>query len=79
MDVDPEEQFVDGEHTPDSLSSVEDVIPEEEVDPLVAAELAKEEGNTKFKVRKYGEAIDLYTKASSESLTRIYSGVCGRS
>ena len=79
MNVDPEEQFVDGERTPDSLSSLEEEIPEEEVDPVVAAELAKEEGNARFKVKKYGEAIDLYTKASSESLTHISCGVCGRS
>lgn len=79
MDVDPEESFLNGEQTPDSLSSVGEEFLEQEVDPVVTAELAKEEGNAKFKVKKYGEAIDLYTKAASESLDCIHSGVCDRS
>ncbi|KAF9517087.1 hypothetical protein BS47DRAFT_1375789 [Hydnum rufescens UP504] len=62
MEVDPEE-FPNEEQTTDTLSSLEEETPEEKVDPIVAAELAKELGNAKFKVKKYGEAIDLYTQA----------------
>lgn len=36
---------------------------EPEIDPLVAAEQAKEEGNVEFKLGHYSKSIDLYTKA----------------
>jgi hypothetical protein len=77
MEVDPEE-FLNEEQTTDTLSSVEEETPEEKVDPIVAAELAKEQGNARFKVKKYGEAIDLYTQAFGKLLARIYWGVWGR-
>ncbi|KAJ7746729.1 hypothetical protein DFH07DRAFT_962814 [Mycena maculata] len=37
--------------------------PEEEGDILVRAEKVKEQGNVAFKAKRFGEAIDLYTKA----------------
>lgn len=68
MDIDPTEAPANEEQSSDPSSSSEDEVQEvEEVDPIVAADRAKEEGNAKFKVKKYGEAIDLYTEAFSMS------------
>ncbi|KAF8316628.1 TPR-like protein [Clavulina sp. PMI_390] len=41
----------------------EEAEPEPEEDPVVVAERYKEEGNVQFKQQRYGNAIDLYTKA----------------
>ena len=41
-------------------------VEESPEDPIVAAARLKDEGNEKFKIGKYGEAIDLYTKAHGE-------------
>lgn len=51
----------DGEYS--EVESDEEVVEEVQEDPLVAAERAKEEGNVQFKQGRYGNAIDLYTKA----------------
>lgn len=37
--------------------------PEEEGDILIRAEKVKEQGNVAFKAKRFGDAIDLYTKA----------------
>lgn len=46
---------------------------EEQEDPLIAAERAKEEGNTQFKQQRYGMAIDLYTRAHGASFIICFS------
>ena len=38
------------------------------VDPEAEGERLKEQGNNAFKSKRYGEAVDLYTKAISESI-----------
>ena len=53
-----------------SVSEQSDVVESPE-DPIVAAAQLKDEGNAKFKVKKYGEAIDLYTKAYGEIILSI--------
>lgn len=47
---------------------------EEGLEPGVLAERTKEQGNVAFKAKRYGEAINLYTKAISAS-SRCKSGV----
>jgi hypothetical protein len=43
----------------------EDMAEEILIDPAIRAEQLKEEGNAKFKARKYDDAIRLYTEAIS--------------
>ena len=38
------------------------------MDPIAEGERLKEEGNVAFKAKRYGEAVDLYTKAIGEFL-----------
>lgn len=50
------------------------------VDPEVEGERLKEQGNGAFKAKRYGEAVDLYTKAISEyHLLTGYTVWCGDS
>lgn len=62
---DADEEVVSGSSDGDysDVESEEEVVEEVKEDPLAAAERAKEEGNTQFKLQRYGNAIDLYTKA----------------
>ncbi|KAG6865143.1 hypothetical protein C0991_004825, partial [Blastosporella zonata] len=48
---------------PSSPSPNLNSTPEPEEDPITSAEKVKEQGNVSFKAGKYGDAIDLYTKA----------------
>jgi DnaJ family protein C protein 7 len=42
-------------------------VPEEQVDPAVLAERTKEQGNIAFKAKRYGEAVNHYSKAIGAS------------
>jgi hypothetical protein len=44
----------------------EEQEPMESIDPTVEGERLKEEGNTAFKAKRYGEAISLYAEAIGE-------------
>lgn len=76
-DDDDEEPELEDFHSaaPAPAPEPEPVV-EEEIDPLVAAEQAKEEGNAKFRQGHYGAAIDLYTKAHRECDALIFIVVC---
>jgi epidermal growth factor receptor substrate 15 len=55
----PDEEAPEGENAADP-----DSPPDSEPDPtVIAAEILKEQGNDSFKSGRYGEAIDLYSKA----------------
>ncbi|KZV65038.1 hypothetical protein PENSPDRAFT_147355 [Peniophora sp. CONT] len=47
------------------------------VDPEVEGERLKEQGNDAFKAKRYGEAVDLYTKAISEYNSFSWMIGCG--
>ncbi|KAJ7777277.1 hypothetical protein B0H16DRAFT_1302037 [Mycena metata] len=49
------------EHTPEPEQESEPEEPEEDI--LVRAEKVKEQGNVAFKAKRFGDAVDLYTKA----------------
>ena len=56
--------------TPSPVATSES--PEPEMDAAERAEQIKEQGNVAFKAGKYGEAIDLYTKAMGEPLSSYH-------
>ena len=70
-----EDSISDDDLSQFSVSEQSDVVESPE-DPIVAAAQLKDEGNVKFKVKKYGEAIDLYTKAHGESITIYHTSLC---
>ncbi|KAF8196788.1 hypothetical protein K438DRAFT_1585463 [Mycena galopus ATCC 62051] len=51
------------EHTPSPPPEESELEPEPEEDILVRAEKVKEQGNVAFKAKRFGDAVDLYTKA----------------
>lgn len=55
--------------SPDVEMKDDDTVEEILIDPVVRAEQLKEEGNAKFKMRKYDDAIRLYTEAISAFVT----------
>lgn len=61
MDVDPPTPTV--ETPPLSASATPPAVPETDEQKALRAENTKEKGNAAFKAKRYGEAIDLYTKA----------------
>jgi len=71
----------DPSNSSEEESEFSDAESEEEIqsqeDPMVAAEQAKEAGNVQFKEQRYGNAIDLYTKAHGECLVSDLSGPAG--
>ena len=61
VDIEPEEEVV-----------VPKLSPEEQERALAAAQLCKNEGNEKYNLKAYDEAIDLYSKALDLTLPTDY-------
>ena len=63
MVVDPEIPSTPSGSTPPPPPPYSEQVAEAEPDPAALAEKTKEQGNAAFKAKRYGEAVNLYTKA----------------